>query len=150
MLLVPANCSFTVPHSHSRGILVFSVHVFSYSLYLQLRPLNEKVYKVGEETNQTQEKESNRWQRRWCYGGFLNLFFVHQINEDVGHEKDGYVYEMLVGNCNRRDCVGDRGLVGRMILKLIQRKFDERLLNGFIWSSGCRYGHQYFDSCCPD
>jgi len=61
MLLVPANCSFTVPHSHSRGILVFSVHVFSYSLYLQLRPLNEKVYKVGEETNQTQEKESNRW-----------------------------------------------------------------------------------------
>jgi hypothetical protein len=41
------------------------------------------------------------------------------VNEDVGREKDGYVYEMLVGNCNRRDYVGDRGLVGRMILKLI-------------------------------
>jgi hypothetical protein len=29
------------------------------------------------------------------------------------------IYEMLVGNCNRRDYVGDRGLVRRMILKLI-------------------------------
>jgi hypothetical protein len=41
------------------------------------------------------------------------------MKEVVGRERDDNVYEKLVVKCNRRDYVEDKGLVERIILRLI-------------------------------
>ena len=52
--------------------------------------------------------------------------------QDVGRERRG-VYRVLVGKPGERDHLGEQGADGRIILRLIFRKWDVGVWTGSSW-----------------